>query len=242
MTDPWIFEYERASQSANEISASINEYHKQVKDSIQSAKLSATVRRSLVQLTKDISTMEDELRINSQITEREKTRRSDLLRSLSVRKDQLSDSLSRNPTTREELVGSGGINSKKGRAWGQKIEETEETRDLNNDQLLSQQKSRMNEQDSLLDALGQSVARQKDIAITIDGELDVHARILTDLDTKTEKTRLTIENTTKRVDKITEKTKVCGMWICIVLLILLLIVLALTNWGCDIYPNCPKHK
>jgi len=232
--DAWIYEYEKATQSSNEISASINEYHQQTKDSVQTAKLSATIRRSLVQLTKDIATLEDGIRNSTQITERERTRRGDLIRSLTVRKDQLSDSLNRNPTSREELVGSGGVNSKK-RAWGQKIEETEHTKDLSNDQLLSQQKGVMTEQDGLLDALSASVAKQKDIAITIDGELNIHGKLITDLDVKTENTTLLIKNTTKKVDKITEKSKVCGMWICIIILIVVIIVLAATDWGCKIY-------
>ena len=65
--DAWIYEYEKATQSTNEISASINEYHKQTKDSTQTAKLTATIRRSLVQLTKDIAALEDGLRSSTQM-------------------------------------------------------------------------------------------------------------------------------------------------------------------------------
>jgi len=239
MGDAWISDYELVSQSTNVISADINEYHNQITDNTQSAKLSAGIRRSLVQLTKDIAALDEALRVSTQITEKEKARRGDLLRNLTTRKDQLSDSLSKNLNdNRGNLLNSGG--AVKGRAWGQKPEETEVTRNLTNEQLLEHQKTTMQMQDSYLDSLGQSVARQKEIAITIDGELDVHAKLLDDLDTKTEKTRLGIEGNTKRIGKISEQSKVCGLWICIILLIALIIVFAATDWGCKIYDD-KKH-
>lgn len=65
--DAWIYDYERATQTTSEISANINEYHKQTTDSVQNAKLSASIRRSLVQLTKDIAALEDALRASTQM-------------------------------------------------------------------------------------------------------------------------------------------------------------------------------
>jgi len=244
--DTWINDCERANQNASEISADIIEFHKQSKNSVQSAKLAGGIRRSLVQLTKDIATLDDALRIATQITERERARRGDLLRNLTTRKDQLSDLLNRPQAAfaRDDLLNSDGVdginNVKKSRHWGHKPEETEATRDLNNDQLLGVQKSIMKEQDGALDSLSNSLARQKEIALTIDGELDVHSKLIGDLDVKTEKTKIEIQNNIKRIDKVSEQSKVCGMWICIVVLILILIVFAATDWGCKIY-NSKKH-
>jgi len=235
--DPWLNEYERLTQQASEISANIKEVHAQARGGAVTshAKLSAMVRRKLVQLTTDIASLQDSLP-RLQITEKERQRRKDMLFNLSTRKDQLSDFMSKSSaSTIGESVNSPDLGKK--RTWGaqQQPQETEETKDLDNAQLLQHQKSRMKDQDDHIDILSSSIVRQKEIAVTIHSELDVHSRLLDDLDSKVGKTTSGIERENRHLSKVSESAKVGGMWICIVFLIIIIIVLAATDWGCKIY-------
>eukprot|EP00026_Physarum_polycephalum_P013772 Phypoly_transcript_14212.p1 GENE.Phypoly_transcript_14212~~Phypoly_transcript_14212.p1 ORF type:complete len:250 (+),score=47.31 Phypoly_transcript_14212:106-855(+) len=239
--DPWLNEFERLNQLASEISADIKDVRGNASGAAQ-AKQNAMVRRKLVQLTTDIANLHDALP-RLQITDKERQRRKDLLYGMSTRKDQLSDTLTKssNPSLSAQLQQSPEAGRK--RAWGAQPQETEETKDLNNAQLLHYQKTVMQQQDDHIDILSASIVRQKEIAVTINTELDVHTRLLDDLDSKTDKTAYGIQAANKRISRVAENSKVGGMWCVIILLIIFIIVLAATDWGCDIhkFKNCSNH-
>jgi hypothetical protein len=85
---------------------------------------------------------------------------------------------------REELFGAETSKSRPGRVWGAPIEETDETRQLDNSSLLQLQQNRMEgkltlwrwysnlctEQDQVLDLLGNSVGTLKQISLDIGTE------------------------------------------------------------------------
>jgi len=170
-----------------------------------------------------------------------------MLSNLATRKDQLSDLMSKpldqvtiSSASSQLKSGAGNQASPAGgrRAWGAQPaqpKETEVTKDMDNAQLLQYQKDQMGDQDQTLDLLSQSVQKQREIAVTINTELDVHNRLLDDLDTKTGKTQAGIERERRHVAKVSESAKVGGMWIIIVLLIIIIIVFAFTDWGCKIH-------
>jgi len=165
---------------------------------------------------------------------------------LSTRKDQLSELMSKpldqvTASPLAELKGGAGQQSPGGgkRAWGAQPKETEVTRDMDNAQLLQYQKSQMQDQDQTLDILSTSIQKQKEIAVTINTELDVHNKLLDDLDGKVGKTQAGIERERRHIAKVSESAKVGCMWVVIVILIIVIIVFALTDWGCKIHydPN-----
>lgn len=236
--DPWLNEHDRLTQLASEISANIKEYHTMARansSNTNAVKLSATIRRRLVQLTTDIAKLQDHLP-NLQITEKERNRRKDMMFNLSTRKDQLADLMSK-PLDQVTVSGAGNTASPAGgrRAWGAQPKETETTKDMDNAQLLQYQKDQMSDQDQTLDILSQSVSKQKEIAVTINTELDVHNRLLDDLDSKVGKTQAGIERENRHIKKVSESAKVGCMWVIIVVLIIIIIVFALTDWGCKIH-------
>jgi len=248
--DSWVNEYERLTQLASEISANIKEYHTMARansSNTNAVKLSATIRRRLVQLTTDIAKLQDTLpQLN--ITEKEKNRRKDLIFNLATRKDQLSDLMSKpldqvtiSPTAAQLKNGAGASQTASPgggrRAWGAQAKETEATRDMDNAQLLQYQKEQMKDQDETLDLLSTSVLKQKEIAVTINTELDVHNRILDDLDGKVGKTQAGIERERRHIAKVSESAKVGCMWVVIVVLIIVIVVFALTDWGCKIHDD-----
>jgi len=239
--DSWLNEYDRLVQISNELSANIKEFHAQTRagSNPNNVKLSAIIRRGLVQLTTDIARLQDTLP-DLNILEREKNRRKDMLFNLTTRKDQLSDELSRPDQANRDSPsaqlksGSNAQAQGKPRAWGA-AKETDMTKDLDNAQLLQLQKDQMAIQDDQLEILSQSVGRQKEVAITINSELNEHNKLLEDLEVKTAKTQNGIERERKHVKKVSESSKVCGLWIVIMLLVIALIVFAATDWGCKIH-------
>lgn len=239
--DPWLNEHERLTQLASEVSANIKDYHNSARNntSVNNTKLTATIRGRLVTLTSDIARLSDQLP-RLQITERERNRRKDMIFNLSSRKDQLSDLMSK-PVDQVTSSGTAGPTTGK-RAWGQpqeKPQDTEFTRNLDNAQLLQLQKDQMGQQDEHLDLLSNSIVKTKEIAVTINTELDVHTRLLDDLADKTNRVNYGIEKEREHIKKVSESAKVCGMWICIVVLIIIIIAFAATDWGCKIHydPN-----
>jgi len=112
------------------------------------------------------------------------------------------------------------------RAWGQPAREPLISDDHDNAQIIQVQKRIMNEQDEALDILADSVKRQKEIAIEIGKEADEHNQLLDEMDAKVDGTGARIRNATKKVMKVAEDSNTKGMWICICVLILALIVVA----------------
>jgi len=246
--DSWINEYDRLQQLSSDISADIKEYHTQARNgsNTNNVKLSAAIRKNLVQLTTDIARLHDALP-NLQITEKERNRRKDMTFNLATRKDQLSELMSKpldqvtSKTSAAAELKSGAKPQQK-RAWGAQgqPQETDETRQLDNGQLLQLQKSQMGQQEEHLDLLSQSLNRQKEIGVTINTELDVHTKLLDDMDTKVHKTQAGIERERRHMEGVSEKSKVCGMWVIIIILMLIIVVLAATDWGCKIYHDSKR--
>jgi len=237
--DPWLNEFERLNQQASEINADIKDVTTRISaGGAAHAKASASARRKLVDFTNDIASLNDMLP-KLQITEKERQRRRDMVLSLSTRKDQLADSLTRSSNPAISQLQQSPDPGKK-RTWGAQPQETDETRALDNAGLVVHQKTVMQQQDEHIDILSSSIFRQKEIATTIHTELDVHSRLLDDLESKTDKTTYGIESTNKRVGRISQSAKVGGMWCVIIVLIILLIALLATNFGCDFYKfkNC----
>eukprot|EP01132_Coremiostelium_polycephalum_P001079 gene1079-1367_t len=114
-----------------------------------------------------------------------------------------------------------GYNNNNSRKWGQ---ETEQTSQYTNQQILDRQKQEMLDQDKHLDALSYSVGRTKEMAIQIGTTADQHSKMLDELDIHVDSTTGRLKNATKNVIKITNQSKTTGYWIAICILFLVLIV------------------
>eukprot|EP01133_Synstelium_polycarpum_P015259 gene15259-18065_t len=129
-----------------------------------------SIRRSLVNLSTELSRLIDNLTYgNLRITEKESLRRRGLVESLITRKNNLAttfEGANNNTAAKNELIG----DATGRRAWG-KSKETEQTQDMNNQQVFDSQKHIMNQQDESLDVLSQSLMRQKNMAHAMNNEL-----------------------------------------------------------------------
>ncbi|KMU81907.1 hypothetical protein CISG_09375 [Coccidioides immitis RMSCC 3703] len=143
--------------------------------------------------------------------EGELRRRKDLLASAQKEKEGLENLLNAMATKskldsavasiqdKQALIGSSRNKPKVGRILGK---ETEETRQLDNDGVLQLQKQIMENQDAGIDELRKIVARQKELGIAINNELEVQNAMLNIVDEDAERVGRKIQVGRKRADKI----------------------------------------
>ncbi|KAG9010276.1 hypothetical protein FRB90_007882 [Tulasnella sp. 427] len=91
--------------------------------------------------------------------------------------------------------------------------------------VLGQQQQMMEEQDSRLDVLSQSINRQRDITIHIGNELEVHDGLLTDLDHRLDHTAGRLDGARRRLDRVARGTRENASTVTIGLLIFILLIL-----------------
>ena len=139
--------------------------------------------------------------------------------------------MSRN-SARDNLLGKSDGSSNTGRP-NRRVEESDETRNYDSQQLLQQQQSSITEQDSRLDDILNGVTRLKIMSTDINQELHLHHQLLGELDDQIDRTDSRIKSSTRTVADISDRDS--GGWcsFCtMVLLLVLVVIMATTNWFC----------
>eukprot|EP00033_Pygsuia_biforma_P001087 GCRY01001238.1.p1 GENE.GCRY01001238.1~~GCRY01001238.1.p1 ORF type:complete len:229 (+),score=30.61 GCRY01001238.1:257-943(+) len=184
------------------------------------------------------------------ITDKEISRRRDLLHNLNNQKESFISTLNKpvpvagSSADRDTLFGGqGNQSSSSGRTWGsQPPKETARTQGLNNDQIVFMQQQMMEEQDQGVDALLATVQQQKHLGYAISDELDLQKGLLDDLDGEVDKTQGNLKRQGRRLNKLSKSSKQ-GMGIgCVIFLIILLVVGIFTDWGCKIFKSSDQCK
>jgi len=244
MGDVWLNEYDGVFRSLNQLTTEIKEYSIQQRNnpSLVNKNTPPTLRRALITLNNNIASLQDSLTYgnNRTILEKELLRRKNLVEGLISRKNQITamfDSAVNNESAKSELLGDSSTQGK--RVWG-KPKETETTKDLSNHQIFYQQQDIMKQQDESLDVLSQSIMRQKNMASAMSTELEIHNRLLDEVEIGVEVVDHKLRNTNSRMEKIKQNAGSTCMIVIIVILIILIVVLVATDSGCKIY-NDPDH-
>ena len=120
--------------------------------------------------------------------------------------------------------------------------ETDETRALENQEILRLQHRKLEDQDSLLDQLEQGAVRTKEIGKDIGNELTLHDKLLHDIDNDMDKTSGKMKRETRRLNKLLKNQKSCCALMVMVFLIAIIVALYLTHWGCDIFKSKSRCK
>jgi len=98
-------------------------------------------------------------------------------------------------------------------------------------ELVDAQKKKMQDQDTALDSLGNTVTSIKHIALAIGDEADEQNELLQEIDGMTDKTNVRVRNTGRRVTRIDKQSSARVAWaIIIILLISLVVLLILTKY------------
>lgn len=185
---------------------------------------SASAKKCLVKAGLLIQTLEDGLKALSGargLGDGELRRRRDLVNSAKVEKEGLEklaasfalkgnsagssagggSSVAASSADKTELFGGGGARPK-GRVLGAPAQETERTRELDNEGVVQLQKQMMQDQDMDLDELAKIVRRQKEMGIAISDELDLQNEMLGRVDEDVTRVGGKLEIAKKRTGKI----------------------------------------
>jgi len=222
-TDAWLREHERAVEMAQEIAASLQERNlKYPSGGSQASHMTSQARRKLGSLGTSIQNLRDMLtdpKVARDITENERNRRRDLIRTLESKRENLVQGMARDNSDRAGLFGAG---QSKGPP-----KETEQTAGLDNQELLQLQDKIMQDQDEELVHMEKGVNATKHVAVAINEELTTQEPLIRGLEdvADTVHNRLSVAN--KHIAIVMNTASEWKWWCFIFLLVAgLIIVLA----------------
>ena len=160
-----------------------------------------------------------------QIVDAERERRLRNLEQLSTKKVQLNARFQNTAasSTRSQLFDE---SSRKNKLYNDGTEDDEPIISSNAsvEQLRSEQKQIIKEQDNSLDNLSKTISRQKEIAIRIGGEVERQNEILDDIGDMMESTNTRMGQTTRGVEEVSRKDSTWTYWLIIISLFVAIIV------------------
>lgn len=207
-TDSWLKEYESCKELTQEIVQLIQDRNVDHPDGgPEASRMTAAARRKLGTLGTSLDGLfrwldSDDANV---LSEQERFRRRDLLHVLKNRREQAQQSLKRQQqhSEREALMAGGGRGGSGGAGGaGGGPRETETTAQLDTRGLLQLQEQVMQQQDRELEQMERTVTNTKYVAVTIGEELDLHTRLLGDLEDDVNVTHSRLRAATKRVRHI----------------------------------------
>ncbi|EEB18559.1 syntaxin-8, putative [Pediculus humanus corporis] len=229
-TDPWIIEYNACENVAREIMESLNLRNSEENYGSSYDALSAKIRIRLKQFDSEVNDLKRKLNLSSTVstlTPEEKERRQRQVEALISKQIQLEDCLNKakknrhfEPNyskSRSELFDSKNKNSNLGESNSSKLNHSDDNyRDL--DDLKAEQEKLLKEQDQGLENLLKIVSAQKQIATSINDEVEHHNEILVDIADGMERVDGRINRATDMVQVINKKESIWGYWLVAILL------------------------
>lgn len=174
MSDQWLVGFEEVEELVDDALATIRERDgcASLGNRAEAARLTATVMTKAVTLTSKLDTLEEDLS-HAIVTERESRRREGMLRELRACFEDLQIRMG-GPGSPEPVV----------MPVETRVDVEEE---LDNRSILQLQRNLMREQDEELEELSRVVTSTKHIGLAVGEELDLHARLLDDLEDDVER-------------------------------------------------------
>ncbi|XP_046742315.1 syntaxin-8 [Diprion similis] len=234
--DPWLTEYESCDKLFREIMEQLTLRNRESRTSQNYASLSANIRLRMKQYSGEVEQLKNKVDEDSKmrsITREEAERRCrqiEQLQSKDVQLQQLYNGRSSSlASDRARLMqpNSSAFADMGTTSWG--LEEDDDQPidiEVTVDDLKVQKLRLLQEQDEGLEALSKVISRQKDIANTINNEVDHQNEIIDDLADHMERTDQRLISGTRQVGLIDRKDRTCGYWVVIILLFISIIAVA----------------
>ncbi|XP_057485591.1 syntaxin-52-like isoform X2 [Actinidia eriantha] len=218
-TDSWIREYNEAEKLVDDINGMISERSSLATSGPEAQRHASAIRRKITILGTRLDSLQSlvsKLPSKQPLTEKEMNRRKDMLANLRSKVNQMSSTLDMsNFANRDSLLGpeikpADAMN----RASG-----------LDNSGIVGLQRQIMNEQDEGLEKLEETVISTKHIALAVNEELDLHTRLIDNLDQHVEVTDSRLQRVQRNLTILNKRTKGGCSCLCLLLSVIGIVVL-----------------
>lgn len=216
--DPWVREYNEAVKLADDINSMISERSSLPTTGPEAQRHSSAIRRKITILGTRLDSLQSLLsRIpGKQLSEKEMNRRRDMLLNLRSKVNQMANTLNMsNFANRDSLL---GPEIKPADAMSR-------TAGLDNNGVVGLQRQIMKEQDEGLEKLEETVISTKHIALAVNEELDLHTRLIDNLDQHVEETDSRLLRVQRKLAFLNKRTKGGCSCMCMLLSVIGIVVL-----------------
>lgn len=221
--DPWVREYNEAVRLSDDITGMISERSSMPGTGPEAQRHSSAIRRKITIL----GTRLDSLQSNfsklppGKHTEKEMNRRRDMIANMRSKVNQMASTLNMsNFANRDSLL---GPDTKQADAMSR-------IAGLDNSGIVGLQRQVMREQDEGLEKLEETVISTKHIALAVNEELDLHTRLIDDLDEHVDVTDSRLKRVQRNLAILNKRTKGGCSCMCLLLAVVAIIILAVTAW------------
>jgi len=226
MADQWLKDFEGAKKLALQLAKDVQKQESSGQK--PDARQAAVMRGKQAQLRQEVTHLEHTLMTISQnttahnVTRKELSRRGDLLAQLSEQVESVQDAVRTSMRRRLDATEApwrdhaGGHN---GHSLGRRDADEPEG------DVVAMADREITNQDETLDFLHGTVQNLKSMGSNISNEIDLHCRLLDDLEGQTDSTTSKMKQAHRKLEKLSESAPTCYLWVCICVLIVTLFVL-----------------
>ncbi|KAJ9182593.1 hypothetical protein P3X46_006574 [Hevea brasiliensis] len=218
-TDPWMKEHNEAAKLAEDINGMIAERSSFPASGPETQRHASAIRRKITILGTRLDSLQSlltKLPGKQQISEKEMNRRKDMVANLRTKVNQMASTLNMsNFANRDSL-------------FGPEIKPADamrRTEGLDNHGIVGLQRQIMKEQDEGLEKLEETVTSTKHIALAVNEELDLHTRLIDDLDQHVDVTDSRLRRVQKNLAILNKRTKGGCSCLCMLLAVVGIVIL-----------------
>jgi len=223
-SDSWMREYNEAVKLADDITSMIYERSSLPASGPEAQRHSSAIRRKITILgtrLESLKSLLSKLPGKQPLTEKEMNRRKDTLANLKSKVTQMASTLNMsNFALRDSLLGPDI----------KPADATSRTTGLDNQGIVGLQRQVMKEQDEGLDKLEETVTSTKHIALAVNEELDLHSRLIDDLDQHVDVTDSRLQRVQKNLAILNKRTKGGCSCMCLLLSVIGIVALVVAIW------------
>ncbi|XP_043285126.1 syntaxin-8 [Venturia canescens] len=227
--DSWLVEHDACEKLFRDVMELLTQRDRSSKNTQLYASLSADMRFKTKQYTSQIEQLKNQVETDIKqgaITSDEGERRTRQVERLQSNLIQLRQRQSLHTSLNSSAFADAGTTS-----WGIEEDDDDDVAPLDIQvsiaDLKAQNRTALEEQEQGLDELYKVITRQKEIAQTIESEVNNQNEIIDDLADHMDRTDERLIDGTRRVRTITRSDSTCGYWIVILLLFIIIIIVAL---------------
>lgn len=221
--DSWPREYNEAVKLADDIIGMISEISSAPTSGPEAQRHSSAIRRKITILRTRLDSLQSLLSKlpGKPLTDKEMNRRKDMLANLRSKANQMASTLNMsNFANRDSLLG----------PESKPVDAMSRASGMDNHGVVGLQRQIMKEQDEGLDKLEETVLSTKHIALTINEELDLHTRLIENLDEHVDVTNYRLQRVQRTLAILNKRTKGGCTCMCMLLAVLGIVGLVVVIW------------